>query len=316
MHGKHACCLGRRSSSQFTRLLLNGSLCDHAGGNPSLQSDRLTMHVAPACSAQRGCPTPRRNPGSDRRTAPSPEWMPHVTTHSTQRDVSNSGVKAAKRCSLPPLHGSPRGWAGATRRATGPPPAPLPPLPAPLQHSAPVKCPPATRVRQCEGQYTLGRPEKAFGAVASPRSGGDAVEPPPGGKAWSGYVRCGVNDMCNAHTAVAALVRSVHTFFRDLVSPAELKWAYNQTASHLDDLVFATFAPAVSESAETVGGEYMSGVVMAADTEAGRYHAAITEAMSFILPALHMQLLNPPDCARRDSEVCLHSCPAPVRPAS
>lgn len=280
-------------------------LSEHAGEDPGLQNDRLTMHVVPSGRASHGgCPAAGASAAHStqpRCTVPPPESLPRIMPHSTQRGDPGTGEKAAKRSSLPPLHGSPRHWAGAAAAPAGP----LPPLPPPLPDRAQVELPPAVHARRCEERSTLETPAPSARGAAAPKADGAAAEPPPAGKAWSGCLRCGVNETCNARTAIAAIVRAVHTFFHGHVSPAELKWAFNQTASHLDDLLFATFAPAVSEAAEAAGGEYMSGVAMAADTEASRFHSAITEAMSFMLPALQMHLLNPPDCSLRDAEVRL-----------
>lgn len=217
---------------------------------------------------------------SPRPAAPlAPRAPQQDTTHSTQHTSPGRRHKAAKRSTLPPLHGSPRPWAdGAATSDT--------PGTDPFHDSRPRVSPP-------EG---VSRSTGSGSTEASPTPSGETV---PAGEHWSGTVRCGVNATFAAHAALAAIVLTVQRTFHGHVSAAELKWAFNQTASHLDDLLFATFAPSVTE-----GGGHVSGVPLAADTEATRFHGAITEAMACLLPGMHKLLLKLPDSAVEGAEVC------------
>eukprot|EP00892_Ulva_mutabilis_P001618 jgi/Ulvmu1/11457/UM076_0033.1 len=167
--------------------------------------------------------------------------------------------------------------------------------------SKPGDAPPAAR-KPAAGAATCGAAGPSPVKPAPPAAAARAMPPPTPpplpeaapepaplvSAAWSGLVRCGVNDTCAAQAAIEAVVSSVHSTFRDHLSPATLKWACNQMCSHLDDLLFATFAPQVAPTSKSS----MPAVPGRAGDDVEEYHSTVAEAMAYVLPNFQKCLLR------------------------
>ena len=237
-------------------------------------------------------------------TFPQLPCMPSqaATQHSTRSECSTE----VSRGTLPPLHGSPRLVCTLPPEVAARPLPPLPPLPA----AAPPLPAHACHGTPSASQTACPLPRPRAPPCVQPPPPQEESEPPPGHSCaslrargaeeapcddvpasdiWSGLVRCGVNQTCSVQGAIGAVVDTLTAAFLGRLSPASFKSACNQMTGHLDDLLFATFAPAVNASERIpAGGPAPPGA------EAELYYGGVTEAMACLLPALQKRLLHGP----------------------